>query len=276
MKKKLLTSILALTLASACAVGFASCGSKTNNPYYDNTYTITGGAHVDWDSKKYYDNYTQDSSKNWSQRELLEKNWDAITWDYTLEWTGATENELKHGSVDELIASYDKLLENFYEQSKGLAFSFSGKDDLKLTLSLPANWMQEAVVSDYYESTLTMPFYETREAFSANLPYEGFDPMTISFDEGYCGAGVFKTEKDHVLVAEFSLEKYVTNLRVRIYDYTLTGDPENPVESLLWLEINSYPSVLQVWHYEATEEGGHGSTVLSPYVYADFEVTKNK
>ena len=276
MKKTLLTGILSLTLAAACTVGFAACGSKHSDPIYNKTYTITGSAHIDWDTKDYYDNYTQDDSKAWSQRELLEKNWDAITWDATLEWIGATEDDIKHGNVDELIASYDKYLKNFYEQAKGLAFSFSSKDDLKLTLSLPANWMEDPAVSDYYESTITMPFYETREAFAADLPYEGFSPESIGFNEGYSGAGGFKTGSNHVLVVKFFFEEYRENLQINITDYTLTGDPDNPIDSLLWLDIDFYPRAFQTFHYEEDETGGHGSAVLSPYVYTDFEVTDNK
>ena len=278
MKKKLIPMILAV--ACVAAVGLSACGGGgKSEAYYNNTYTLTGKGIIDWTTKAFADNYKQTSGK-YTQRKILEMYWDEIDWDYTIERAGNFGSQIQHNSVDALIASYNAYAEICYAQAAGLKLAISGKGDMTLTLTLPANWMEEELVSDYYEQEITMPFFESRAALAEDLPYEGFDVENVWLEAGYYGLGVYKTEVGHVLMVKFSVSAYTNDIAIHIQDYVLTGDSENPVDwqnSPVWFETDLYPHALQPMHVEQISASEMWATpVLPTAMYTGFTVTKNK
>ena len=263
MNKKIVSLVLALICVVACAFAFTACdNNKENEPYYGKTYTLTGKVVVDWTSKYYYDNYTQDYNNKYSQKDLLKKHWDEIDWDKTLSAAGLNANDVPHGTVDEFIALFEDFEENAFEQLNGLKLSFSDKKDLKLTMTLPQNWMEEPDVSDHYDSVITMPFCETQAQYEQNKPYAGIeDTRTFGFEKGYLGVGVYKTE-NHVLAVEFSVEKYVNDIRIGIVDYELDADG-NLVQATDFLTSD---------HIAMYILDAQGNSILSIQFFFNFEV----
>ena len=268
-KTKLISTVLILALAVMLCFGFAACNDEQQNEsYYNNTYTLSGTCTVDWDSKYYYDNYEPDYSKNYSQKEIIEKHWESISWDRTFEAAGLNGNDVPHSTFDEFRSCFEDYEEYFYEQVADLKFSFSGKDNLELTISFPSNWTEQEALSDHYESEITMPFYESAEQFAQNKPYENFDLTTVAFEAGYSGVGVYKTQDNHVLVVEFTLQKYINDINVKITDYTITADGNDTADEPALLFETVY-TVLYL--YDA-----NGNSILDIRNQIDFEVAKNK
>lgn len=261
MKKKLVPLIMALVCAVVCTVSLAACGSKDNDPYYNKTYTLTGGAVIDWTSKDFADNYKY-AMTNVSQKQILETYWDKIDWDRTLRHV---ENPPAHGSIDELIASFKDIEEKGYEPYAGLKFSFSGKDDLKLTLTLNEFFTDKLGLSAYYDAELTMPFAETPEQFEAIKPQTKYE-SPISYDgEGYYGAGVYEGKDDHVLVVEFYVEKYVKNLHITIRDVVVGTNYDGDGDASIIFQTADTAMTL----YDADE-----NVIINIKPYVGFNVTK--
>ena len=270
MKRKLVAIVLTIVLSVALCVGLTACdGGNKNEAYYNNSYTLAGTCTIDWDGKYYYDNYASDFSKNYSQKEIIEKHWDAIDWDRTFEEAGLNGNDVPHSTFDEFKGCFEDYEEYFYEQVAGLKISISDKSDLQLTISFPDNWMENEVVSDHYASEITMPFYETKEAFAQNKPYSGFDMETcgIGFEKGYMGAGVYKTQDNHVLVVQFSVQQFVKDISVVITDYTVDANSDDVPEPLVLFQTEF--TVLNLYDT-------NGNKILDIRNQIDFDVAKNK
>lgn len=266
-KKKLFTAALSFVLAVGLLVGVTACGgSKDNEPYYNNTYTISGTCTIDWDGKDYRDNYGQDSSKYFSQREIIEKYWDVIDWDKTFAMNNMDMDSLPaHGSVDEFIQSFKEFEEYAYESLAGLKISVSGKDNPTLTVTFTSEMMEYPQLSNHYDAEITMPLCETNEQFAANQPFAGYNQH--SFDTpGYCGIGVYKTEDNHVLTVDFNVEKYVKGIHLRLCDYELNTDGECVNTEIL---LEDEFSVMTL--YDA-----QGKNIWDVRFYIDFKVTDNK
>ena len=268
MKKKAISILLALVCSVVCAFSLTACGNKDNDPYYGRTYTLTGKCVIDWENKFFYDNYEQDYSKNYSQKELLEKHWDKIDWNKTFEMNYVDVEKIPaHDSAQEFMQSFKEFEESGLESLAGLKISVSGKNNPTLTLSFTEEMMQFSMINEHYDAEITMPFCETNEQFAANKPFNNEDSYQRSFDTpGYSGIGVYKTEDNHVLTVDFSVEKYVKNIHLTIVDYEVNASGNNiGQQGLLRDEMSA------ITLYDAD-----GSTILDIRFFIDFEVSKNK
>lgn len=259
--KKLIPLVLVVVCVLACAFTFTACSNKDEQePYYGKTYTFTGTATIDWNSKQYRDNYKKADNKDHSQKELLEKYWDDIDWNKTFEIAGLSANDVPHGSVAEFIAVFEETEKNLYDYAKGLEISVSNKSNPKLTITFPTgdnDYFRGMLMDKYDSSKLTMPLCETNAKLAQNKPFDSFDLQSASYDTpGYCGLGVYKTENGHVLTVRFNVQQFVKGIGLTITDYEIDNSGSEPVvtqttvfqtrDDIMWLYDSEGQSIMYI------------------------------
>lgn len=194
MKKKSAAVATALACAGvlACICALSACGDGRET-IYNKTFTLTGGHTTDWTGKNFSDNYGE-LGEDISQKRIVETYWDKIDW-------SASGIEDSLANADALIAYVDAA--PIFKELEGLTFSFTGKDDLKLTLTLPES------LSDWgYGTSVEMPFAETQEKFNelgVSLTWNGGSVTPYFSDEtGFGGYGV-KEEANGFFFVEFKV-----------------------------------------------------------------------
>ena len=263
--KKFIPIMLVVVCALACTFAFTACSNNNQEPYYGKTYTMTGKAIIDWETKLYRDNYKQADNDDHSQKELLTKYWDDIDWDVTLERAGLPADAVPHGSIEEFVALFEETEQNLYEHVKGLQISVSDKSDPKLTITFPTddNDYFRGYLANNYGSKLTMPLYESDDKLAANKPFNDFPLQEQSLDNpGYFGMGVVKGENNHVMTIRFNVAQYEDRLTFDIFDYELDSDG-NMIDRTTVFQVES--SIFTLYNKD-------GNSILSIDCKIDYDV----
>lgn len=209
MKKTFIALLAAAVCSVTCIMGLTAC-SKDSEPYYGKEYTLTGKSVIDWTGKNYS---PDDDDKDYSQREIVEKNWDKIDWSKTTDPINKEHVEIAHSDVDGFINALAAVQENYYSDAKDLKVSVIKSDDgLQLKLALPEG------LKNGYPEEITMPFAETQEKFNEIKPAE-LSYLTIFPKEGYSGVGIY-TSEDKVLVVNFAVQQFVDKISLNIEEFT--------------------------------------------------------
>lgn len=198
--KKLITTFLAIVCVITSVCMLTACNDRT--PYYNKTFTFTGEQSIDWNGKNFADNYG-DLGVDVSQKQLIEKYWDKI--DFSKTGISSATN------ADDLIKKIESA--KTYAVLKDVSLSFTGKDELQLTITLPAEF-----ASWGYGETVMMPFAETQSQLNAIKPQE-LNLTIYEEDLGYNGIGV-KSIGDRTIVVTFSVSYVDVNLEITSYNNT--------------------------------------------------------
>ena len=194
MKKKLIPSVMALAGVMVCTIGLSACGND-QEPYYNKTYTLPGTCTIDWDGKVWTDVYAGEDK--WvSLKTIVSRHWDEIDWNETAKRNDPLEATAPpHETLQAFMDSFKEFEQKAFKDVAGLSVSLSGKDDLKLTVSMPEAIMQDGALKGY-DAEITMPFAETEEQYNAITLHEN---VRGYFRAGYTGRGFYKMDDTHFL-----------------------------------------------------------------------------
>lgn len=274
MKKKLVTAALTLALVGTICVGLVACGNN-QDPFYNKTYTLTGTCTIDWDKKDWTDSYMGES-KDVSLRQIFTRHWDEIDWNKTKEQNsrGNLNYTLPpHGTLQEFLDSFNDFQQNAFKDEAGLKFSFSGKDDLKLTLTLTEAMKTNGALSGY-PTEITMPFADSEAKFEAIKPHENLYHVGL-YREGYEGYGVYKKDDTHFMIVFVDVNPWRRGFNCGIVTYVVkdNGDGGTFPESTIVLSENY--TIFGVYASQEKVEG-QGDMIKQIEYRFDFEDTKNK
>ena len=265
MKKKLAAFAIGTACALTCALAFVGCG-KTNDPYYNKTYTLTGTATIDWTSKKWYDSYAGEE-KNVSQQEILERHWNEIDWKRTVESTGGDASLMPaYASPAEFIEECKTFETERYKDFAGFKISFAEQGKMEMTITFPTNARTDYGLSDYGLDALTMTYAETAKQYQAINPHESLNFGTY-VNHGYHAVGIYKLNEERFLMINFMVEQYVEKIHFEIKDYRIEPNDGNSyvVGNTIITTMNSAVTL-----YDSTGKG------ILPVDYAiNFTVTDN-
>lgn len=243
--KKLISAIVAILCCAMCCLSLAACANDT--PYYNKKYTFTGEQEINWNAKNYFDNYSGDLDKEMSQKQILEKHWDKIDF--------SKSDIPSASSVDDLIAKIDAT--KIFDSIKGFAFSFSGKEDLKLTLTLPETY------SDWgFGSEITMPFAETQSKLNQIRPQWLDNGAAITEENfGFLGIGI-KEDGNKAIEVSFSVSSVTVYFNICCYAKNAEG-----YDNTAWL--GSY-------NLQPTLKDADENDIITVSAHPQFTLTDNK